>query len=236
MLFDWLPLLGSIIFVDLILSGDNALVIGAVAARVPDSLRWAAFLIGGGGAIVLRISLTYPIALLLRFPFLQAIGGALLLYITVRLFPLKSRQGETDRSRSWLRIKLSSEHGNFLLAMLAVLAADVTTSLDNIIAIAALAKDDQVLLIVGLLFSMIFLLLASALISGFIKRLPLLLLPAAAILTFTSARLILHDQTVSAWLGGTLSSWWHTLVYIVAFLIVTPFGFFWARGQLASRV
>jgi YjbE family integral membrane protein len=234
-LFDWLPLLGSIIFVDLILSGDNALVIGAVVARVPDRLRWVAFLIGGGGAIVLRISLTYPITLLLHFPFLQAIGGALLLYISVRLFPLRSSREEADPSGSWLRTRLSSEPGNFLLAMLAVLAADVTTSLDNIIAIAALAKDDQVLLIVGLLFSMIFLLIASALISGFIKRLPLLILPAAAILTFTSARLILHDPTVNVWLGGALSAWWHTLVYIAAFLIVAPFGYLWTRAHLASR-
>ncbi len=81
----WLPILGSIILVDLILSGDNALVIGAVAARLPINQRWTAFLVGGGGAIALRIALTYPVSLLLRFPILEAIGGILLLIITAQM-------------------------------------------------------------------------------------------------------------------------------------------------------
>ena len=234
---DWLPLLGGIIFVDLILSGDNALIIGAVASRFSDPLRWLAFVIGGAGAILLRISLTYPISLLIRLPLLQASGGCLLLFVTARLFHLKPEETMQTpvRTRRWPRLRISQTQSNFALAMLAIIVADAMTSLDNIIAIAALAKDNQVLLIVGLFVSITFLLLASVLISSLIKRLPMLLLVAAIILTITSVQLILQDPTIANLLAGTHSPWWHFLVYIVAFICILPFGYAWVREQFTHQ-
>src|SRR5438552_12196158 len=82
---NWLPILGGIILVDLVLSGDNALVIGAVASGIPANLRWIAFLVGGGGAILLRILLTYSVTLLLGIPYIEVLGGIILIIITTRL-------------------------------------------------------------------------------------------------------------------------------------------------------
>jgi predicted tellurium resistance membrane protein TerC len=90
-MLETLRILGSILFIDVILSGDNALVIGTVASSLPANLRWIAFVVGGGGAITLRIVLTYSVTLLLRIPLLQAIGGVLLLVITIRLLLLTVR-------------------------------------------------------------------------------------------------------------------------------------------------
>ncbi|MBV9712402.1 MAG: hypothetical protein JO011_15975, partial [Ktedonobacteraceae bacterium] len=81
----WLPILSGIVLVDLVLSGDNALVIGAVAAGIPMNLRWIAFLVGGGGAILLRILLTYSVTLLLGIPYIEVLGGVILVIITIRL-------------------------------------------------------------------------------------------------------------------------------------------------------
>src|SRR3954462_5294254 len=84
-MLSWLGPLGGIILVDLVLSGDNALVIGAAASKLPRKQRWLAILLGGGGAIVLRIAFAIIATLLLQLPLLKAIGGALLMVIAVRL-------------------------------------------------------------------------------------------------------------------------------------------------------
>ena len=238
-MISWLPILGSIILIDLILSGDNALVIGAVAAKLPSKLRWTAFLIGGGGAIVTRILLTYPISLLLRFPILEAVGGILLLIITAQLLvhqdeaiPTTTTPPESNSSPNFLGklgITGSRAQGSFLFAMLTIIVADVTTSLDNIIAVAAIAKDDQVLLVLGLIFSITFLLIASALISAIVERLPWMILVAAVILTITAADLALQDRQLAAFFAGSL--WWTILVYLLAFAVTTPFGILWIQRQ-----
>jgi len=235
-LISWLPILGSIVLIDLILSGDNALVIGAVAARLPISLRWAAFLIGGGGAIALRISLTYPVSLLLQFPILEAVGGVFLLAITAHLLlhqddPAEktNQAGQPITLFNRISIKPLQMRRSFMLAMLTIIVADVTTSLDNIIAVAALAKGNQLLLIVGLFFSITFLLIASALVSAIIERLPWMILIAAVILTITAADLVVQEKQISALLAG--SFWGIVAIYTIAFAIIVPFGYVWIRRQ-----
>ncbi|HEU5230607.1 MAG TPA: YjbE family putative metal transport protein [Ktedonobacteraceae bacterium] len=234
---NWLPILGSIILIDLILSGDNALVIGAVAAKLPVSLRWVAFLFGGGGAIALRISLTYPVSLLLQFPILEAVGGVFLLAITAQLLlhqdDLAQKTGTAVQPNTLFN-RLSGGalqmRGGFILAMLTIIVADATTSLDNIIAVAALAKGNQILLILGLLLSITFLLIASALVSAIIERLPWMILVAAVILTITAADLVVQEKQISGLLAG--SFWSIAAIYIIAFAITTPCGYIWVRRQL----
>lgn len=236
-MISWLPILSSIVLIDLILSGDNALVIGAVAARLPLSLRWAAFFFGGGGAIALRISLTYPISLLLRFPILEAIGGVFLLAITAHL--LLHQEDPADKTNptgqpitlfNRISIQPFQMRRSFLLAMLTIIVADATTSLDNIIAVAALAKGNQLLLIFGLLFSITFLLIASALVSAIIERLPWMILVAAVILTITAADLIVQEKQISTLLAGSLLG--IVAIYAAAFAAITPFGYVWVRRQV----
>jgi YjbE family integral membrane protein len=223
---EFLGAVGSIILVDLILSGDNALVIGAAAAGLPRRQRWYAIVLGGGGAIVLRITFAVIATLLLRLPLLQAIGGFLLLLIAIRLLMDRSDAKHTK----------SAEHANpakesepcseidapvtksFWAALLTILVADVTMSLDNVLAIGALAAGNLPLLAAGLLLSIILLLLGSALVAELIGRLPWLLDVATLALAWTAANMILDDIR----LGPVLEHfpWAHVVLPALAFGVV----------------
>ena len=193
-----LGIIGGIVLVDLVLSGDNALVIGAAAASLPRRQRWTAILAGGVGAIVLRILFTLAAALLLRLPLLQAIGGILLLAIAIKLLLdrehdlAKEKNSESEATAS-AAIAPGSQRG-FVSALLTIVVADVTMSLDNVLAVAALASEHIPLLIGGLLLSILLLLLGSALVAELINRLPWLLDVAALVLGWTASNMILHDQ------------------------------------------
>jgi YjbE family integral membrane protein len=217
---------GSIILVDLVLSGDNALVIGAAAARLPPRQRWYAIVLGGSGAIVLRIVLAIIATLLLQLPLLQAIGGFLLLVIAVRLL---MDRGEMKREKSAegaeappegepAQTKDASIQRGFWSALLTILIADVTMSLDNVLAIGALAGGNILLLAGGLLLSMVILLIGSALVAELIGRLPWLLDVAALVLAWTAANMILDDIR----LGPVLEHlpWTQFMLPAVAFGIV----------------
>lgn len=192
---------GSIILIDLVLSGDNALVIGAAAAGLPERQRWYAIVLGGAGAIVLRILLAAIATLLLQLPLLQAIGGILLLIIAVRLL---IGRGEIKHEKPAEHAEKAAENEStqkndasiqrgFWQALLTILVADVTMSLDNVLAIGALAAGNILLLAGGLLLSMVILLLGSALVAQLIGRLPWLLDVAALVLAWTAANMILDD-------------------------------------------
>jgi YjbE family integral membrane protein len=231
---DWLRILGSIVLVDLVLSGDNALVIGAVAAGIPPGRRWLAFLVGGGGAIVLRIVLTYSVTLLLAIPYLQACGGILLLFVTVRLLlGLRHKQKESDHPDGMIKhagIKRFLTKHYLLAAMLTILLADLTTSLDNIIAIAALAQQDPILLVIGLLISVLLLLISSALIARLIERFSWVIVVAAMILAWTAAQMILQDADLSQ-IAQAIPSWWPILVYGAASITILFPGYLWLRDR-----
>jgi YjbE family integral membrane protein len=193
--------IGSIILIDLVLSGDNALVIGAAAAGLPKKQRWYAIVLGGGGAIILRIAFAFAAALLLRLPLLQAIGGILLLLIAIRLLLDRSnpkhttttRQRETAQADKPLSMVDAPAKKGFWAALVTILVADVTMSLDNVLALGALAAGNLPLLAAGLLLSITLLLLGSALIAELMGRLPWLLDVAALILAWTAAHMVLED-------------------------------------------
>jgi len=187
---EWLSALGGIILVDLVLSGDNALVIGAMAAGLPRKQRWMAILAGGAGAIILRISFAILATLLLQIPFLQAIGGAILLCIAVRL--LMSRNEKQPSSSP--NTKTDQVKKGFLMALVSILLADATMSLDNVLAVGAMAHGNISILVVGLLLSVTFLLIGSAVISEVINRLPWLLDVASLVLAWTAATMLLSDM------------------------------------------
>jgi YjbE family integral membrane protein len=187
----WLGLISSIILVDLVLSGDNAIVIGTAAAGLPRSQRWRAVLFGGIGAVILRIIFAIATTLLLKLPLLQAIGGVILLVIAVRLL-LERRQTHQKTTHH------SSDHithinKSFLQTLLTILLADVAMSLDNVLAVGALADGHLPILILGLLLSVTLLLIGSALISEIVGRLPWLLDLACLVLAWTSSQMLLAD-------------------------------------------
>ena len=191
---EFLGALGGIILVDLALSGDNALVIGAAAAGLPPRQRTYAIAIGGAGAVMLRIAFAIAATLLLQLPFLQAIGGLALLLIAVCLLAERdsanAKQGEQGDEPAPL-VPRSPKHSSpapprgFAAALLTILVADVTMSLDNVLAIGALAHGNVLVLGFGLLVSIALVLAGSALVAGLIRRLPWLLDVAALVLGWT---------------------------------------------------
>ena len=155
----------QIVFIDLVLAGDNAIIIGMVASKFPAAERKKIIFWGISGAVLLRIVLTLLTAYLLQITGLRLIGGLALLYICYKLYKdiLKKPNDETNSN---IKIDKSS----FIKAISTVLIADFTMSLDNVLGVAGAAKDHYGLLIFGLILSIILMATAATLISGWIKK------------------------------------------------------------------
>ena len=158
-----LVILGQIIFIDLILAGDNAIVIGMVASKFPEQQRKKVIFWGIGGAVILRIILTMLTAYLLQITGLRLIGGLLLLYIVYKLFTdvIKGQSSDAD-------VKI--DNSSFMKAIWTVLLADFTMSLDNVLGVAGAAGDHYILLIFGLALSIILMATAATVISRWINE------------------------------------------------------------------
>ena len=154
----------QIIFIDLILAGDNAIIIGMVASKFPLEQRKKIIFWGIGGAVILRILLTLITAYLLQITGLRLIGGLLLLYIVYKLYVDVIKNSGDDEEN----IKVDSS--SMLKAVWTVLLADFTMSLDNVLGVAGAAKDHYFLLIFGLVLSIILMATAATLISKWIKE------------------------------------------------------------------
>ena len=158
-----LTILSQIIFIDLVLAGDNAIIIGMVASKFPLEQRKKVIFWGIGGAIILRIVLTMLTAYLLQITGLRLVGGLLLLYIVYKLYTdvIRGKSSEED-------IKVNNS--SFIKAIWTVLLADFTMSLDNVLGVAGAAGDHYTLLIFGLALSIVLMATAANLISGWIKK------------------------------------------------------------------
>ena len=158
-----IAILTQIILIDLVLAGDNAIIIGMVASKFPPEQRKKVIFWGIGGAVILRIILTLLTAYLLQITGLRLIGGLLLLYIVYKLYVdvIKGSENEED---------IKVDNSNFLKAIWTVLLADFTMSLDNVLGVAGAAGDHYGLLVFGLVLSIILMATAATLISGWIKK------------------------------------------------------------------
>ena len=158
-----LTILGQIILIDLVLAGDNAIIIGMVASKFPVEQRKKVIFWGIGGAVILRIILTMLTAYLLQITGLRLIGGLLLLYIIYKLYTdvIKGNSDEED---------INVDNSSFMKAIWTVLLADFTMSLDNVLGVAGAAGDHYVLLIFGLALSIVLMATAANLISRWIKE------------------------------------------------------------------
>ena len=158
-----ITILTQIIFIDLILAGDNAIIIGMVASKFPLEQRRKIIFWGIGGAVVLRIILTLLTAYLLQITGLRLIGGLLLLYIVYKLYVdvIKGSDHESD---------IKVDNSSFLRAIWTILLADFTMSLDNVLGVAGASGDHYYLLIFGLVLSIVLMATAATLISNWIKK------------------------------------------------------------------
>ena len=159
-----ITILTQIIFIDLVLAGDNAIIIGMVASQFPAEQRKKIIFWGIGGAVILRIILTLLTAYLLQIKGIRLIGGLLLLYIVYKLYVDVIRRGLAENEN--IKVDTSS----FFKAICTVLIADFTMSLDNVLGVAGAAKDHYFLLVFGLILSIAIMAVGATLISGWIKK------------------------------------------------------------------
>ena len=202
---------GGIALVDIVLSGDNALVIGAAAGKLPRSQRMIAIVWGGVGAIALRIALAIIATELLTVRYLQAFGGVILFFVAIRILLPEREDSRPGRSSDRL-----------LPAIATILVADITMSLDNVLAVGALAAGNIPLLVGGLIFSMALLFVASTVIARLMDYFAWLLDAAAIVLAWTAANLVLEDPSVSGWLGVSTTDRFNLAVHFgfVALILV----------------
>lgn len=183
--------LGSIILANVLLSGDNAVVIALAARALPKEQQKKAILFGSGAAIVMRIALTVLAAQLLRLPFLKIIGSLALMYIGVDLLG----DGGDDAG------EVGQESTSLFAAIRTILVADLVMSLDNVLAVAAAAHGDNLLLILGLAISIPLIVFGSTLLLKVMERFPIIITLGAALLGYLAGEMLLSDPAVTSHLG-----------------------------------
>jgi YjbE family integral membrane protein len=211
----------NIIILDLILSGDNAVVIGMAARNLPMEQRKKAILIGAGLAIVLRSALTAVATYLLMVPLLMTIGGLLLLWIAVKLLAEQEQESHVTVGT------------NMRNAVKTIIIADVVMSLDNVLAVAGAAHGNFFLVIFGLALSIPIIMWGSKWIAQILNRVPWLVYLGSAILGYTAGQLIVEDPMVErAFVQGQEIIRYG--VPIVFALLVVLIGFLWKKKNEAG--
>lgn len=200
---DFLPALAAIIIIDLVLAGDNAIVIALAARNLPANLRTKAIVWGTVGAIVVRTVLTLAVVWLLKVPGLMLAGGLMLLWIAYRLL---TAQG-ADANHV-------SPAASFLGAMQTIVVADAVMGLDNVLAVAGAANGNWVLVVCGLLISVPIVIWGSTLILKWVERFPSIIYVGGAVLAWTSAKMAIGEPFVQEWLGNRVT--WPIYVVFVA--------------------
>ena len=184
--------LGVIIWVNIILSGDNAVVIALAALSLPKHQQGKAIFWGAGAAVVLRIVLTVIAVEMLKFPFLKIIGGALLLWIAVKL--LMPEEGDSNVESS----------DNLMQAIKIILIADLVMSLDNVVAVAAAAKGSTLLLVLGLAISIPLVIFGATILMKLMERYPIIVIIGAALIGSVAGELLVTDPVVVDWISANM--------------------------------
>ena len=206
----WIGLL-KIIWINIILSGDNAVVIALAARSLPPSQQKKAVLFGSGAAVAMRIGLTVVAVKLLEMPFLQIIGGALLLWIGVQLLSDSESDDGEDK-----------HHGSLAAAIRTILIADLVMSLDNVIAVAAAAKGSMLLLVLGLAISIPLVIFGSTLMIRLMERYPFIITLGAALIGWVAGETISNDTSLHDYVLSHV--WMHTAGPIAGAALVLGLG------------
>ncbi|RAL25914.1 TerC family protein [Thermoflavimicrobium daqui] len=210
----------NIIVLDLILSGDNAVVIGMAARSLPAEQRKKAIMFGTAAAIVLRAALTAIAAYLLKIPFLMTIGGLLLLWIAVKL--LIEEEKETEISVG----------NNMRSAIKTIIIADVVMSLDNVLAVAGAAHGNIILVLFGLALSIPIIMWGSKLIATIMDKFPWIVYLGSAILGYTAGDLIVGDKLVARWIEIDILE---RVIPIALAILVVIIGAIWRKKMQANQ-
>ncbi len=209
--------LASIMFINLLLSGDNAVVIAMAVRGLKPEQRRMGIILGAGAAILMRIVLTFFVGVLLHISFVKLVGGALILWIGAKL--LVDGSGEEEHG--------GSSSASIWGAVKVILIADATMSLDNMLAVAAACHGNLPLLIIGLVVSIFFVVFASDILSKLMDRYPVIVLLGGAILGKVGAEMILTDPVIESRLHPS-----HAMIYVAEALcavLVVIVGKMWAK-------
>ena len=206
----WIGLL-KIIWINIILSGDNAVVIALAARSLPEHQQKKAIMFGSGAAVVLRIILTVVAAKLLALSYLQIIGGLLLLWIGTQLLG-----GEDEEEGE------GGEKAGLWVAIRTILIADLVMSLDNVIAVAAAAKGSMVLLILGLAISIPLVIFGSKLMIKLMDRFPVIVTLGAALIGWVGGETIVSDVALQSIVEA--NHWMHTAFPVLGAALVLAIG------------
>ncbi len=213
----------QIIGVNIVLSGDNAVVIALAARSLPPKQQKAAVLWGSGAAVVMRIILTVIAVEMLKWPFLKLIGSVLLLWIAVKLL-LPEDGGEEGMEAS----------GNMAAAIKTILIADLVMSLDNVIAVAAAAKGSLALLIIGLGISIPLVIFGSTLLLKLMDRYPIIITIGAALLGWVAGEMAVTDPLVKDWVDANMH-WLHWVAPAAGAVFVVALGKHLAKRAAAAH-
>lgn len=206
----WIGLF-KIIWINIILSGDNAVVIALAARGLPPHQQQKAIMFGSGAAVVLRIALTVVAAKLLALSFLQIIGGLLLLWIGTQLL-----HGEDEEEGE------GKEHSGLMTAIRTILIADLVMSLDNVIAVAAAAKGSMTLLVLGLAISIPLVIFGSQLMIKLMDRFPIIITLGAALIGWVGGETIVSDVALKSFVEA--NSWLHLAGPALGAVVVLAIG------------
>ncbi len=227
----WIPLL-KIIWINIVLSGDNAVVIALAARSLPPRQQMLAVGWGSGAAVAMRIALTLFAVALLQLPYLKMIGAVLLLWIGVQL--LLPEEGEAN----------IDGHENLMAAIRTILVADLVMSLDNVIAVAAAAGDSVTLLILGLGISIPLVIFGSTLLMKVMERFPIIITAGGALLGFVAGEMAVSDPALHDWMSATFQMvdkkpvlagiHLELIVGLAGAALVVAVGTFLARRQTAA--
>lgn len=209
----------SIIIIDLVLAGDNAVVIGMAARNLPPSIQLKAILWGTAGAIAIRIFATIIVVWLLKIPGLLIIGGLLLIWIAYRLLIQKKDHSQIQAGNNiWGTVRT-------------IIAADAVMGLDNVIAIAGAAHGNIILVVLGLLISVPIIIWGSTLIIKWIERYPFIIYIGAGILAFTAGKMITQEAWVKNFFSAHLLMKW----MLIAFITIAVIGFGLHKNQALRK-
>ena len=216
----------EIVIINILLSGDNAVVIALACRNLPPKQKWWGIFWGVVGAVVLRIILTFFAVQLLALPYLQLIGAALLLWIGIKLIAEdEGGEGEHEIAAS----------DKLFAAVKTVIIADLVMSIDNVIGVAGAAKGSLILLIFGLVVSIPLVVIGSQLIMKLVERMPWLVVAGGGLLGFIAGEIAIEDVTVKPWVPAN-AAWLHYGAPIAGIVIVVAVGLWLTRRQRRPAV
>jgi YjbE family integral membrane protein len=204
---EWFVALFSIVVIDLVLAGDNAVVIAMAARHLPENMQRKAIWLGTGGAILIRMAATLAVVWLLKIPGLLLFGGIILIGIAYRLLVKEKKHGVRQASGLWEAFRT-------------IVVADAVMGLDNVLAIAGAAHGDYIMVIIGLAVSVPIVIWGSLAVLRLIERFPVLIYLGAAVLAFTAGKMIADEPLLKQFFDGFAAAKWLLAGFVVVLVLI----------------